>query len=123
MHSRNFAHLDIKHDNIVLDDEINPKLADFGFTQHPAAPINTFAGAPYYKAPEINPKVGPYDGKKADIYAMGVVFYSLLMCCYPSDEKSPPVIENLKFPENISQMIIDIIKAMLSYNPNERPSA
>ena len=32
MHSRGFVHLDIKHDNILLDQANVPKLADFGFT-------------------------------------------------------------------------------------------
>lgn len=32
MHSRDFAHLDIKHDNILLNGANEPKLADFGFT-------------------------------------------------------------------------------------------
>jgi len=117
MHSRDFVHLDIKHDNILLDGSLRPKLADFGFTQKVTGPIRDFRRTEEYAAPEVLAQTAPFDGKKADIYSMGVVFYSFFMCKYPS--KYGP----LSLPDDISDTIKNIIKAMLSRDPANRPSA
>lgn len=102
MHSRDFVHLDIKHDNIMLDMDLNPKLADFGFTKKVNGPIKFDRYSPNYAPPEVDPLTRPYpfvpyDGKKADIYSMGVVFYSAFNLCWP-----PSSSEEFKFPKVIS---------------------
>ena len=79
MHSRDFVHLDIKHDNILLDRKNIPKLADFGFTQRADGLLSFWKNTKEYAAPEVLNRT-PYDGKKADIYSLGVVFYSALRC-------------------------------------------
>ena len=116
MHSRDFVHLDIKHDNILLDAFNEPKLADFGFAQKVTGPITFNKYTKEYAAPEVLRPTGPYDGKKADIYSMGVVFYSTFNCKYPPSSGA------LEFPPGTSDAIKVIIKAMLSKNPADRPS-
>ena len=53
MHSRDFVHLDIKHDNILLDQANEPKLADFGFTKHVTGNISVWCCTKEYAAPEV----------------------------------------------------------------------
>jgi len=115
MHSRDFAHLDIKHDNILLDESNIPRLADFGFTKHVTGPITFNRYTREYAAPEVLKPTGPFDAKKADIYSMGVVFYSTFNAKYPGTT-------GLQYPAGISDEIKAIVKAMLSKTPAERPS-
>lgn len=55
MHSKNIAHRDIKLENVILDEEIEPKLIDFGFSTCLEANqrVKIFCGTPSYMAPEI----------------------------------------------------------------------
>ena len=77
-------HLDLKHDNIMLDHVIEPKLADFGFlTETHGQYVNLNKCTEEYAAPEVIMYKIPYDGKKADIHCLGVLFYSTLTCRYP----------------------------------------
>lgn len=68
-----------------------------------------------YAAPEVLRRTGPFDAKKADIYSMGVVFYSTFTGRYPKSS-------DMRFPAGISEEIKTIILRMLSPNPAERPS-
>jgi BR serine/threonine kinase len=94
MHSRDFVHLDIKHDNILLNQANEPKLADFGFTHHVNGNISFWRYTKEYAAPEVLRGTGSYDGKKADIYSVGVVFYSALTCKYPTNITWPSDLED-----------------------------
>ncbi len=49
----NYAHLDIKIDNILLDDEVNIKIADFGFSLPNHNEIYVTKGSAFYRSPEI----------------------------------------------------------------------
>lgn len=114
MHSRDFVHLDIKHDNILLNQANEPKLADFGFTKHVTGNISVWSCTKEYAAPEVLRGTDSYDGKKADIYSVGVVFYSALTCKYPAPIKWPAHVED--------QDIKNIISLMLSPDPSKRPT-
>ena len=84
IHSRGFVHLDLKHDNIFLDKAIHPKLSDFGFMRHiDGELVDSKYCTMEYAAHEVLNYAGPYDGMKADVYSLGVVFYSTLTCGYP----------------------------------------
>ncbi len=84
LHGRGYVHLDIKHDNILLDKDLNPKLADLGFTLKVPDDglIRNYSKTMEYAAPEVKNEI-PFDGKKADIYSLGVVFYSMILGGYP----------------------------------------
>lgn len=75
---RNIVHRDIKLENILIDESSKTiKVIDFGFSICTGVKLKIFCGTPTYMAPEIVSKVD-YCGKKADIWALGIVLYVLL---------------------------------------------
>lgn len=79
-HARDVVHCDIKPANIFLTRRYRPKVLDFGIARAAgvASPAleGLLAGSPHYLAPE-QLQGGDVDAR-ADIYALGVVFYELL---------------------------------------------
>ena len=54
MHSRRVVHRDLKLENILIDDNLNLKLADFGFAVYKNIDtLNSYRGTMTYMAPEI----------------------------------------------------------------------
>jgi serine/threonine protein kinase len=87
VHFKGYAHLDIKLDNIMLDDYFNIRLSDFGSAlKVEDDPITELRrGTPKYMAPEVfNLQPGEYfDALKADMYSMGVCIYLMLFKRFP----------------------------------------
>lgn len=76
LHSRGISHRDMKPDNIMLDDEFNLKIADFGFSSRAAA-NQSFKGTRSYMAPEI--LIGAkYYGQMVDIFAAGIILFIMV---------------------------------------------
>ena len=83
IHSTGHAHLDIKVDNILLDGDLNIKIADFGFALNDHHNVQILRGSSFYRSPEIMRGQIPFDGEKADVFALGCTLYTLLMRAYP----------------------------------------
>lgn len=82
LHSHSLCHRDMKLENILLDEFDNVKIADFGFARWMKDNIaDTQCGSPHYAAPEVS-RGGQYDGRAADIWSCGVIFYTLLCVCF-----------------------------------------
>ena len=83
-HDRNISHRDIKLDNILVDPSNNTydtKVIDFGFatqTQTKGEKLKTICGTPAFMAPELCLKK-EYDGALVDIWAAGVVLFTILI--------------------------------------------
>jgi serine/threonine protein kinase len=89
MHKNNYAHLDIKPANIVIDELLNSKLIDFGltynFSGHNYSSNFNIVGTPDFMSPEmINIKVSSFE--KCDIYSLGITFIECAFAFHYNDD-------------------------------------
>ena len=85
LHDKRVVHLDIKPENILVSsDFLSIKLCDFGNAQSlpPSGLVTTSCGTILYSAPE-NYSGNPFDGKKADIWSLGILYHVLISYHWP----------------------------------------
>lgn len=132
MHSKGIAHMDIKLSNILIDENLNVYLTDFGLSNESINYKNLlkkYRGTLLFSAPEVyatKRNIKPYSTYKADIWSLGVCMYILL-------NNQPPFIGNKENIENIikiTPLIIrrndisytsrTLLRKMLEKNPENR---
>lgn len=134
-HKNNIVHRDYKPENILLEatkDFNQIKIIDFGISVvvPPDEAITEAIGTPYYIAPEVWKK---HYNRECDVWACGVIMYILLSGTPPfngsNDKEMKEKILNGAFSlegkawDKISEGAKDLIRKMLTYNPNERITA
>lgn len=137
IHSMDIFHRDIKLENILVEAKTGTiKLIDFGFSCISKERLKIFCGTPSYMSPEIVSKK-EYFGGPADIWACGVLLYTLLFGTFPfksvTTEKelfrkiNRGIINlhqaNGPHDHNLTPEAKDLIKQMLLVDPAERPTA
>ncbi|XP_057401149.1 serine/threonine-protein kinase SIK1 isoform X1 [Balaenoptera acutorostrata] len=126
-HSHNIVHRDLKTENLLLDGNMDIKLADFGFGNFykPGEPLSTWCGSPPYAAPEVF-EGKEYEGPQLDIWSLGVVLYVLVCGSLPFDGPSLPALRQrvlegrFRIPFFMSRDCETLIRRMLAVDPTKR---
>ena len=127
LHSNGIFHRDIKPDNILIDNNNNVKITDFGFAAYYKKGYQrlssnyTQVGREDYAAPEIINNQ-PYD-YKCDIYSLGLTMYFLMNFELPPTSTATPIPIPTQNNNNFyDKKLVNLVDLMRRTNPNERPS-
>ncbi|CAM0946765.1 unnamed protein product [Alopecurus aequalis] len=131
-HSRGVYHRDLKPENLLLDDNDNLKVSDFGLSALAESArqdglLHTTCGTPAYVAPEVLSRRG-YDGAKADIWSCGVILFVLVAGFLPFHDTN--LIEmyrkiskaEYRCPRPFSVELKDLLYKILDPDPSTRAS-
>ncbi|CZS99876.1 related to serine/threonine-protein kinase [Rhynchosporium agropyri] len=114
------VHRDIKDENVVLDGEGNIKLIDFGSAAYTKnGPFDVFVGTIDYAAPEVLAGK-PYRGKEQDVWALGILLYTIVYKENPFYSIDEIMDRDLRVPYVMSEESIDLIRAMLDRDVDSR---
>jgi hypothetical protein len=135
IHDRGIIHRDIKPNNILLDEHYNPILIDFDIARSSQLETVTqnkdgsyrFVGHEHYSSPEQFTAPGSITAA-TDIFSLGVVLYQMLTHRLPfPNYNNPDNYQNKTLPpldqEDIPDPLFAILSAMLSQEPDLRPTA
>ncbi|KAL6827076.1 hypothetical protein J3E69DRAFT_254006 [Trichoderma sp. SZMC 28015] len=116
------VHRDIKDENVILDGEGNIKLIDFGSAAYiKSGPFDVFVGTIDYAAPEVLAGK-PYGGKEQDVWALGILLYTIVYKENPFYSIDEIMDRDLRIPFIISEDSIDLIRCMLNRDVAQRYS-
>ena len=127
LHKNHIAHLDIKMDNILINEKLDIKIIDFGFASfEPKHSLNKFfGGTPNYMSPEIILK-RPYISILSDIWSLGVLVFKLFCNEYPFKGLTEKDLYNsikkgkYRIKCFVNYDVKKIINSMLVLEPNKR---
>jgi len=133
MHERKIVHRDLKLENILIDDNLDLKVADFGFATYKSIDaLKSYRGTMTYMAPEI--KEGKvYKGTQVDLFSVGVILFIIVQGSFPFKEaRKEEFFYNLILTgqidtyfqkvngANLSMEFKDLILGLFSYDPEKR---
>eukprot|EP00290_Baffinella_frigidus_P006077 CAMPEP_0180131612 /NCGR_PEP_ID=MMETSP0986-20121125/8518_1 /TAXON_ID=697907 /ORGANISM="non described non described, Strain CCMP2293" /LENGTH=452 /DNA_ID=CAMNT_0022071511 /DNA_START=245 /DNA_END=1603 /DNA_ORIENTATION=- len=142
MHKRRIVHRDLKLENVLLDmpykqsDSVHQvTVVDFGFSKvlMPDELLFSACGSPHYAAPEVISAKEKNEGYalEVDMWAVGVITYTLLCCQYPFDgENDAEVIRRVLagdfcFPDHVtvSPEAQDFVRSLITVSREQRATA
>ncbi|XP_036404391.1 serine/threonine-protein kinase MARK2 isoform X5 [Megalops cyprinoides] len=128
-HQKCIVHRDLKAENLLLDADMNIKIADFGFSNEftLGSKLDTFCGSPPYAAPELF-QGKKYDGPEVDVWSLGVILYTLVSGSLPFDGQNLKELRErvlrgkYRIPFYMSTDCENLLKKFLILNPSKRGS-
>lgn len=126
-HRHKIVHRDLKPENLLLDKNMNVKIADFGLSNIMTDGnfLKTSCGSPNYAAPEV---IGGklYAGPEVDVWSCGVILYVFLVGRLPFDDEFIPALfkkiqaGNFHIPSQTPPGAVNLIKKCLQVHPVHR---
>ena len=132
LHKHRIMHRDLKLSNLLLTEDGNLKIGDFGLAvllEFPGEEHYTMCGTPNYIAPEVASVNKLQHGMPTDLWAIGVVMYSLIVGRLPfksgTSSKTLNRVRDIDYdiPDTVSNTAKDLIQKLIVENPNDRISA
>ncbi|KGN56948.2 CBL-interacting serine/threonine-protein kinase 7 [Cucumis sativus] len=133
-HDNGVVHRDVKPQNLLLDEQGNLKVSDFGLSALPEqlrdGLLHTSCGTPAYSAPEVMTcrSGSGYDGGKADAWSCGVILFVMLSGFLPFDDSNLAAMyrkihrREFQIPNWVSKPVRFLIYHLLDPNPKTRMS-
>ncbi|KAF8079306.1 snf 1 [Lyophyllum atratum] len=126
-HRLKIVHRDLKPENVLLDDDLNVKIADFGLSNEISDGdfLTTSCGSPNYAAPEVI-RGGIYAGPEIDVWSSGVILYVMLCGRLPFEDEDVQQLfakinqGNYHMPSFLSADARNLIQDMLAVDPVKR---
>ncbi|XP_016953507.1 PAS domain-containing serine/threonine-protein kinase isoform X2 [Drosophila biarmipes] len=121
LHEQKILHRDIKDENIIIDQNFNIKLIDFGSATYMEEGkfFSTFYGTTEYCSPEVlagNRYVGP----ELEIWALGVTLYVLMFFENPFIDVEETLKAEIQIPKAVSEPLSRLLSSMLNKDPKYR---
>ncbi|OEH73966.1 hypothetical protein cyc_05354 [Cyclospora cayetanensis] len=126
-HQHLICHRDLKPENVLLDENLNVKVGDFGLSNfmRDGEFLKTSCGSPNYASPEVV-SGRAYAGPEVDVWSFGVILYALLCGSLPfDDEHVPNLFKKIKhgsftLPGHLSASSRHLLVQMLVVDPSKR---
>ena len=129
LHANHVYHRDLKLDNILIKDDLEPVMIDFGFSciSSPNQSLSLFCGTPNYMSPEIVNKK-EYFGGPNDAWSFGVLFYRVVVGNFPFASKSTEELNRkinkleYQIPKSVSSAAKRVIESLFIIEQSQRSS-
>lgn len=122
LHKHGITHRDIKDENVIVDERGIIKLIDFGSAGYTKlGPFDVFVGTIDYASPEVL-RGEKYTGKPQDIWALGILLYTILFKENPFYNVDEIMEGDLRLPNVVSKSAIDLVKSILIRDVDKRPT-
>lgn len=121
LHKNCIVHRDIKDENVILDKSGTVRLIDFGSSSYfkENKKFDKFCGTLDYASPEVL-KGSKYDGPPQDVWAMGILLYTMIYKENPYYNIEEITDGDLRIPFVMSDGSLDLIKRMLERDLDKR---
>jgi len=136
LHAKDIVHRDLKLDNLMINWDspvmkrkvVNVKLSDFDMADYEkdGDSLDIACGSPPYAAPELTELNPVYDGKKTDVWAVGILLYVLVCGSFPWYDSDLCILfqkikkDPLNLPSHLSPELKDLLSQLLNKDPCNR---
>lgn len=122
LHKQGIVHRDIKDENIIVNEFGMIKLIDFGSAGYvKQGPFDVFVGTIDYASPEVL-RGEKYDGKPQDIWALGILLYTMIYKENPFYNVDEIMDGEMRVPYVVSDLSLELIRCILERQIDRRPT-